>query len=235
MLSARSPIERKFWKEITIESLKQQIRNGVNTPRLSLASIQQWYDQFIDNHVTGTDAQKEALKELPFYETEYHKILPECKFDSVEQEFQAIKSNPNAVNHCGTVPITKIKEEILHLMLLDLEVIHLRAGENAKENFFRYQAPKATEANPVAAPAENMAPQKAMTLGFSPEDLATLNTLLKENPDAIAFLPSAEVKSGTAAALQFSDHPLPATMLPSEPSLPDVATLENTLPKLAPT
>lgn len=221
MLSARSPIERKFWKEITIDALKQQIRNGVNTPRLPLISVQQWYHQFIDSHVIGTEEEKDALKELPFYEVEHHKIIPENQFGNVEQEFETIQSNPNASKHCGTVPITKLKEEILHLMLLDLGVIHIKGSENVKENTFRFQAQNATkeevkEATP-AAPIE-----------------ATLEVILQQDTQTVDA-PQKEMDTAAlpVAVLQFSTLPVSNDSTATTPEQREIAALTSELPKLS--
>lgn len=102
-LSSVSKVERDFWNtHISIKKLKRQIRNEINTPLIRLEELHEWYNQFIDEHVEGTDDEKEALKE------EY----------------------PYNLEMIDGIPFYHLKEKILHLMLLDFGVIAL-PGNNS--------------------------------------------------------------------------------------------------------
>jgi len=98
LTSAWMGIEHQFWKETTVEKLKNQIHEQVNYASLPIALVDKWYHQFIDAHVNGTEEEKDKIKEgYAPYEVEDH----------------------------GGVPIYRLKPEILHLMLLDFGVITL--------------------------------------------------------------------------------------------------------------
>lgn len=123
LFSAMSPVEKRFWStHLTVDRLKKQIRDSLNTPLLPLADITSWYHQFIDNHVEGTEAERDALKEDLPYTMEMH----------------------------GAVPIYKLKEPVINLMLLDFGVIALPGRPNIPQNSFNVQQSKsAAQGNAV--------------------------------------------------------------------------------------
>ncbi|MFI4938673.1 MAG: hypothetical protein ACHQJ6_09260, partial [Candidatus Berkiellales bacterium] len=133
LFSAISPIEKEYWEKTTVETLATEIRDAMNTRVLiPLEAIHQWYNDFIDTHVTGTPDEKEALKEIPPYEVEFH----------------------------GAVTQYRLKEEIIHLMLLDFGIIALTETPDSPENTFlpaktlRFSAARASSAaTKTAAPS----------------------------------------------------------------------------------
>ena len=109
-LSYLSPIENQFWNaHISVQRLKNEIQNALNTPLLPLADIHTWYHHFIDSHVNGSEEELDDLKEELPYTVEMH----------------------------GTVPIYRLKDNILNLMLLDFDIIALPQREKQSENAFR--------------------------------------------------------------------------------------------------
>jgi hypothetical protein len=124
--SSVSKVEKEFWTtHISIVELKRQIRNEINTPLIRLEELHEWYNQFIDEHVIGSEEEKEALKE------EY----------------------PYTLEIIDGIPFYRLKENILHLMLLDFGVIAL-PGNNS---FRLIPRQNVLPASPTIAPAFGLA------------------------------------------------------------------------------